>query len=503
MGPFDNKEMNKRIKDLEKNIDRLLESQSLSNKSISQLKSELIELSKRSPEYEKEAQQASKKASEYRNRANDTFEEVKVILENSKFVERDLNTMNLEIETIKNELNFSFQNFKSENEEIDLLIASLKERIDDIQSNIELFEETIDQHPDFETEINELEGYIVRIKQYESQSNQLMISISNRKIQVETLYNEILGYKYENEESSEIIEVKGLRQELKESFDGLEDRFDSFKESYYNLESSTKENVTNLLEINSKKINTQISEWEAKYKHLNKEIEELLPKALTAGLSHAFSEKKREEDLSYAKHKKQFGYGIWGMIGVSLIPFIISITTLLNNEALDTVINRAPKLVVAILPLYIPVLWLSISSSKKLNLSKRLIEEYTHKEVLSKTYEGLSKQIQNIEENEISKELRIKLLQDFLQMYSENPGKLISDYNKSDHPIMELLESSNKFDKTIQKVKKIPGLNKFAEILEKKSEIKFEQSTNAIGRSLNKGLVIDESMYDSEQEEIA
>ena len=148
------------------------------------------------------------------------------------------------------------------------------------------------------------------------------------------------------------------------------------------------------------------------------------------------------------------------------------------------------------LPLYAPIVWFAYYSNKKLNLSKRLIEEYTHKEVLSKTFEGLSKQIHDLEEDNISKELKIKLLQDFLQMYSENPGKLISDYSKSDHPIMELLENSNKLDKTIQKVQKFPGLNKVAEIIEKKSERKIEQATDAIERTLDKKLAIHESEED-------
>ena len=79
-----------------------------------------------------------------------------------------------------------------------------------------------------------------------------------------------------------------------------------------------------------------------------------------------------------------------------------------------------------------------------MNLSKRLIEEYTHKEVVSKTFEGLSAQIEGIKDSKVSAELKAKLLHNILEISLENPGKLISDYNKSDHPILE----------------KIPGLSK-------------------------------------------
>ena len=99
-------------------------------------------------------------------------------------------------------------------------------------------------------------------------------------------------------------------------------------------------------------------------------------------------------------------------------------------------------MVSAILPLYLPLLWFAYVANKNLNLSKRLIEEYTHKEVLSKTFEGLSNQISEIENEDISSELKIKLIHNILEVSSENPGKLITDYNKADHPLFDALEKS-------------------------------------------------------------
>src|SRR5690606_38175611 len=137
--------------------------------------------------------------------------------------------------------------------------------------------------------------------------------------------------------------------------------------------------------------------------------------------------------------------GIYLLIGVSFIPLIVSIVFLSMGIDLIEVIRRIPRLVLAIIPMYIPVLWLAYSANKKLNLSKRLIEEYAHKEVLSRTYEGLSTQIASIQNPEQSEELKFRLLANFLQVSSENPGKLISNYEASDHPIMEALEQSYKF----------------------------------------------------------
>lgn len=429
--------------------------------------------------------------------------EAKNILSEIESINSNINDNQIKSSELLKNIQTDFEIFNNDNDIAFEKLNSLNDKIVKLNETISSFEDTIENHPDLETEIIELETSISKIKENESKSSQLIKSITNRKIELQTLYNEILGYEDEDDEGNITI-IKGSKQELEESLDGLEDRVSDYKDKFDNLEKDITERTTNLLQVNSHKIALQIKDWEDKYEKLNKKIENLLPNAVTAGLSHAFSKKKEDEDQSYEKHKKQFGFGIAGMIAVSLIPFLISIFTLFGNDSLDTIINRAPKLVIAILPLYIPVLWLSISSSKKMKLSKRLIEEYAHKEVLSKTFEGLSKQIHDLEEDNISKELKIKLLQDFLQMYSENPGKLISDYNKSDHPIMELLENSNKLDKTIQKVQKIPGLNKVAEIIEKKSERKIVQATDAIERTLDKKLALAEVEGDEdENEEIA
>src|SRR5690606_22494163 len=98
-----------------------------------------------------------------------------------------------------------------------------------------------------------------------------------------------------------------------------------------------------------------------------------------------------------------------------------------------------------------------------------------HKEVLSKTYEGLATQISNINNPDHSEDLRFRLLSNFLQVSSENPGKLISNYEASDHPVMEALEQSYKFQLALDKLESIPGLGKVAAILERKAKRKLDE----------------------------
>jgi hypothetical protein len=283
-------------------------------------------------------------------------------------------------------------------------------------------------------------------------------SIKTKKDEIESLSYEIFGYEEENEEDGTVQPVKGLKDELNQAYDGLVNDLKEFKNSLSKIEATANTNYDGF-----------IAKKEEKYSSLVKDIENLLPKALTAGLSHAFSEKRELELDEGQKLSKQFNWTIFGLVFVSLIPFGVSIYQLFNGVVLKEVIYDMPRMVLSILPLYIPVIWLAYSTNKKINLSKRLVEEYTHKEVLSKTFEGLSKQIDNIEDEQISFDLKTKLLYNILSVSAENPGKLISDYNKTDHPLMDALDKSAKLNDAIESIIKIPGLSKLAKVLEIKS----------------------------------
>ncbi len=193
-------------------------------------------------------------------------------------------------------------------------------------------------------------------------------------------------------------------------------------------------------EKNKQEIDTLKSENKSEYDEIIKRIETLLPTAMTAGLSSAFIKKRNEEEKIYEEYKTKFNRGILLLSLVSILPIAISIIFLWNGVSLSEVISRSPKVILSFMPLYIPLIWSTISANKKVNLSKRLIEEYSHKQVLSMTIEGLSNQIADIDDTEISKELRIQLIRNFLAVSSENPGKLISNYQKSDNPILNLFD---------------------------------------------------------------
>lgn len=313
-----------------------------------------------------------------------------------------------------------------------------------------------------------IEGISVSHKEGEEANSKIMhlhTASLKRKDEIDKLYLSIFGYKAKDEETGELRTVEGLKDELDNSYTELESSIESANTKLDEIYQGAETERATFISDKTKEFERQINYWRSEHTALTNKIKELLPDALTTGLSHAFSEKRKSEISSGRRLYFTFFLAILLLVCVSLIPFFVNYHQFNEGKLLDEIINDIPKTLALILPMYIPIAWLAYSSSKKLNLSKRLVEEYTHKEVLSKTFEGLSSQIESISDEGISSDLRIKLLYNLLDVSAENPGKLISNYDSTDHPLIEILESSSKLGTKMEKLDRIPGLSKLSKIL--------------------------------------
>jgi uncharacterized protein YoxC len=334
----------------------------------------------------------------------------------------------------------------------------IKSSLDTIVSDIKTKSETLNELNEIFEEATDTEGKI----------NLVHTNVEKYHKDTRSLHTKIFGYNKENEDGTQTI-VPGLKDELEISYKNLASELGSLHKEI--------KDALNLSSENSTKVKNH---WESEHSSLKAQIESLLPGALSAGLSSAYKEKKDNELESMDISDIAFNKAIKGLIGVSLIPFAVSVYMLLDGITLEDLILKLPRLVLSILPLYIPVLWIAYSSSKKVNLSKRLIEEYSHKEALSKTFEGLSEQINNIKDSHGKDELRAKLLYNLLEVSAENPGKLISNYNNADHPLMDALDKSVKLSEAVTKLANFPGMSKLTNILtEKEKKIKEEVNEKA------------------------
>ena len=206
---------------------------------------------------------------------------------------------------------------------------------------------------------------------------------------------------------------------------------------------------------------------------------------MTAGLSFAYKEKRESEEHQKNISTWVFILSIIALFLISIIPVYINYQLYIEEgKKLEKVVSNIPNLFLFIIPLYFPLLWLAWLSNKSINLSKRLIEEYSYKEVLSKTYEGLNDKIQSLEDAKNSSDLKTKLLFNIVMMSSENPGKLITDYNKTDNPLMEILDKSSSLASAFDKFSNIPGLNKIARIL----DIKQQKAENKLAKKATEGM---------------
>ena len=407
---------------------------------ITMLKTNLEDIKTSMPEEVKLAKQASKMTAQYRNKALERKEEVDIFLDYTATVKNKIDSTSTLLDVSKTALESQIAIAESSANTLQNLEVATNSRVETIEAKILRIESILDEHPDLSSELENLDDTLDKINDTNNKVTAILRNSSTRKNEIDELYYEIAGNEETDEETGQQIVVTGLKQVLESQYDKLDEDLKAKAKSVVELKKSYDESIKELTNSTNLSVDNFIDGWTKKYKDYEETIEKLIPRALTAGLSGAFHDKREEEKTSFTSLRKQFIGGIIGLVVVSLIPFILSVIFLVNDESWNVVIDRAPKLVLAILPLYIPVLWLAYAANKKMNLSKRLIEEYSHKEVLSRTFYGLSNQIENTDDSEISSELRTRLLVNFLAVSAENPGKLISNYQESDHPVIEFLE---------------------------------------------------------------
>ncbi len=372
-------------------------------------------------------------------------------------------------EDLQTKIKGLFDTASANSESVASISTAISSKSAAIQTQISEIEKIFNNKPVLDENIVKLDAVFKRGDDYDSKLGGIFKSITDRKKEIDELYYEVFGSTIKDEAGKE-TKIEGKRDELENSYVQIKVKTEEIGNELTELKTTTEKGYQSFIENRLANFNDAMAAWQNDHERIKKEISALLPNALTAGLSSAYSEKKQTEESERKSYSTTFKWAIAGLVAVSTIPLLFSLKSIADKTSLEEVILRIPRLVLAILPLYIPVLWVAYSSNKKMNLSKRLVEEYSHKEVLSKTFEGLSGQINNISDKEISADLKIKLLYNILEVNSENPGKLISDYDKSDHPLMDALDKSVKLTNAVTKLAKIPGFAKLATTLGQKSE---------------------------------
>lgn len=406
----------------------------------------------------KSAQDAAVRARSFSDNAEQVFQEIKGMLS-------EINPIIDDYKAHKKLLSSAIKKSQDFEEKYNLMI----ERSDSVvieQSKIQNLQSQIN------TELERAQSSKSRISSMEADATTTTSKISDLhtksleyKGNIEQLYNKILGYDREDGTHEE-----GLKEQLEKSY---QDLTKTISDTQKHLEQ---------LELN----------YNNTFNEKKKSIEELLPDALTAGLASAYAAKKNHEKEQLKTYRDSFTHSIYGLIGISLIPLIVNLILYFKyNYTLPQIFAFLPTSLAFVLPLYFPTLWLAWNANKELKLSKRLIEEYTHKEVMSRTYQGLAQQVKDLNADDISNQLKDRLLHNLITVNSENPGKLISDYNKTDNPLMEILDKSIALSDIFKKLGNIPGFGKLSIYLRNKEEKKLEELEEKASKGLEIQKVIE------------
>ncbi|MBR1600694.1 MAG: hypothetical protein IJ677_03865 [Alphaproteobacteria bacterium] len=456
-----------RIENIEKDL--LPEVKKIADKALSIAESKITTNEKLAQDSAINAGTAAKTASEKLEEINSSLGQIKDIIaeykENYKQLRQSINIAN------------------DVNEKYDQIIKN-EQGIADSQTKLKGFQAQIDSAlttaKQSEEKIKELEtssiGFVSKINELLNKSNELKAEISN-------IYDKIFGYDTKDENTGEIHHEEGLNDELNKSYKELRDQQNKLAKDIVVFQNEKEEEIKRKIELGNNK-----------FSKLETKIKSLLPGAVTAGLSFAYKEKRESEETQKFYSTVIFVISILCLVAVSCIPVYINYHLYIEQQNnLQKVMEYIPNLFLFITPLYLPFLWLAWLSNKSAKLSKRLIEEYSYKEVLSKTYEGLNDKIQSLEDAKNSLDLKTKLLFNIVMMSSENPGKLITDYNKTDNPLMEILDKSSSLASAFDKFTNIPGLNRIAKLL----DIKQQKAESNLAKKAKEGIDL---QYELEKE---
>ena len=427
---------------------------------VRNLEQKLEDLVKNTPlQLQSEARGQLNKASDYVNRISERKTEADTksqeLISLASEAKETIDTLAQELSDINEKYNHAKEQFDRIQKAYDIVCNSNEEwneQATKINNNFDAANGWIDMA---KKQADGIKTIYDNCESIEKKINGLLKQSSEKKQEILDVYDGVFGYDLPDGSGKH---EEGLVEELEKSYNELDEKIAKFKEELESFREQKEKEYTDF--INYKK---------DEHDSIQKRIKELLPGAMTAGLSHAYNDQCNAEKKERRNSLIVFYSAIILMTLFACVPLTIGLILRYRLERtwLD-IIHLYPQIVCMILPLYLPALWVAFSSSRKANLSKRLIEEYAHKVALARTFQGLEEQISGLENNETAMDLKVKLLYNLVSVSAENPGKLISNYNRADNPMVEFLDRSLAVSESLERLSNIPGISFFAKrILEK------------------------------------
>lgn len=197
--------------------------------------------------------------------------------------------------------------------------------------------------------------------------------------------------------------------------------------------------VTKGLAEKSAKIEERIAGYEARLADLDsqcatqlKTINDLLPGATSAGLAHAFDE-RRQTFL-----KPQHQWEMWFKGSVALIVLLTGYSLFELYYAHTPSYEEVVVMWLSRLPLAAALVWLALHASHEAALAKRLEEDYGYKSAISSSFLGFHKRMSEIGSAAASNVPLAKLCGDTLTTIASPPGRIYDKHKLTITPSDEL-----------------------------------------------------------------
>ena len=293
-------------------------------------------------------------------------------------------------------------------------IRELREELNLIASKCQKLKEQIDANKVFFNEISQHKENASQKYAGIEEINKIAISAS---IEIEKTKEDISKIREELNQKLNAIEVK------KEEFDKFFIKTFGEEDEQGNYSGGLKERLVQKEE----KINKLLIEQQNEYKKLFNKIESLLPAATSTGLATAYSNQKNSYKTPVRIWTSVFIFSLVGLCATGLLSlegFKLSFEIL----DLEKLITRTPIL--------LPLIWLATFSSKQYRQNKRLEQEYIHKEVLTRTYQGYKKEFESQVQAQMGtgKENLLNLNKVLISTVAKNPSEIMDDGRSEDTP---------------------------------------------------------------------
>ena len=302
-------------------------------------------------------------------------------------------------------------------------IRELREELNLIASKCQNLKNQIDENKTF---LNEIAQHRNNAGQKSSEIDNINNSVTSAASEIKSIKEDINRIKEELNQKLNATEVK------KEEFDKFFIKIFGEKDEQDNYSGGLKERLSK----KEQEINIFLSDQSSLYKELFNKIESLLPAATSTGLATAYSKQKNSYKVPVIIWTLSFIFSLTGLCAIGLLSFEGS---KISFEMLDweKLLSRTP--------IFLPLIWLATFSSKQYRQNKKLEQEYVHKEVLTRTYQGYKKEFES-QDQATGKETLSKLNEILITATSKNPSETMDDGRSEDTPSIwkRLFGSSDK-----------------------------------------------------------